>query len=124
MSKRNYNQILITIGSFDETLSRVKRAVKRIEAGLPPDQPVHRLTFTSQTHLFKTLSPKRMDLIRFLKKQGPLSCRQLSIKLRRAYANVHDDIKSLLLLGLVKKDSDSKLFVPWDEINISLKLAA
>ncbi len=124
MNKTNDNQLLITVSSFDDFMKCTRNAFKRVEAGLPPKKPINRLSFTSQADLFKTLSPKRMELMRFLKKNGPLSRRQLSIKLNRAYANVHADIKVLFPLGLVKKNREQKLFVPWDEINIAMQLAA
>jgi len=124
MSRENHNQILITISSLDEAMQRVRNAVKRLEAGLPPEQPIHRLSFVNEAIFLKTLSEKRMELLKFLKKSGPLSRRQLAIKLSRAYANVHEDVKVLLRYRLIKTNAQQKLFVPWDEIRIDMRLAA
>jgi predicted transcriptional regulator len=117
-------KILISICSMDEFKESVYRAFKRVEAGEPPEEPIHRVFFTSEEHLFATLSPKRMELLKFLKKNGPLSCRKLAAALNRAYANVHEDVKHLLRLELVKKNREQKLFVPWDEIDIAVRLVA
>lgn len=117
-------RILITVSTWHDVKKRVISAVKRLEAGLPPEEPIHRLSFTSQADLFRKLSPKRLELLRFLKKHGPLSRRQLAIKLNRAYANVHDDVNELLRIDLAKINREKKLFVPWDEIDIALPLAA
>jgi predicted transcriptional regulator len=65
-----------------------------------------------------------MQLLRYLKQHGPLSHRQLALQLKRAYANVHEDVKQLMQLELIEKDSEQKLIVPWDELDISMPLAA
>lgn len=116
--------ILISICSLSEFKRLTKSRLKRAELGLPAREPVYRLYFTNESTLFAALTPKRMELMRFLKKHGPLSHRQLAIKLNRAYANVHDDVKQLLLLELIRKNADQKLIVPWDELSIAVPLAA
>ncbi|MBI4533684.1 MAG: helix-turn-helix domain-containing protein [Candidatus Melainabacteria bacterium] len=60
----------------------------------------------------------------FLHNQEALTIKELSRHLDRNYSNVHEDVQLLLRLGLLEKDEDSKVFVPWDELNISLSLAA
>lgn len=102
-----------------ETLAAFKRA----EAGLPGEEPIYRLYFENENILFKALSPKRMELLRFLRQEGPMSIRKLAINLHRDYKNVYDDVKHLLELELIKKKRDELLYVPWNEITIELKLA-
>jgi predicted transcriptional regulator len=120
----NKKKIFIGVGGFNAFKRDVIHGVKRLEAGLPAEEPRHKIFFANSAHLFKTLSPKRMELLKFLKKHGPLSRRQLAIKLNRAYANVHDDIKELMSIDLAKTNREKKIFVPWDEIDIALPLAA
>lgn len=120
----NRRKILISICSVDEFKKKVRAAFKNAEAGKPGEEPIHRVYFTSEEQLFSTLSPKRMELLKFLKKHGPLSCRKLALALNRAYANVHEDIRQLLQLELVQKNSEEKLVVPWDEIDIAVPLVA
>lgn len=88
------------------------------------EEPTHRLYFTDEDSLFGTLTPKRMELLRHLKQHGPLSHRQLALQLNRAYANVHEDVKQLMQLDLIQKESEQKLTVPWDELDICVPLAA
>ncbi len=118
------NKIFIGVCSQNEFRQDVLRRVNRLEAGLPAEEPRHRLFFTDVTHFLRVLSPKRIELLQFLKKHGPLSRRQLAIKLNRAYANVHEDIKELMSIDLAKINCEKKIFVPWDEIDITVPLAA
>jgi predicted transcriptional regulator len=120
----NNRKILISICSLDEYKKTVRASFKRAEAGQAAEDPIHRVYFTSEEDLFSTLSPKRLELLKFLKKTGALSCRQLSLALNRAYANVHEDVKQLMQLELIQKDDKQKLVVPWDEIDIAVPLVA
>ncbi|MFA6556642.1 MAG: hypothetical protein WCT03_09455 [Candidatus Obscuribacterales bacterium] len=120
----NNRKILISICSLDEFKKSVRTSFRRAEAGDAALDPIHRVYFTSEEDLFSTLSPKRMELLKFLKKSGPLSCRKLAISLNRAYANVHEDVKQLTLLELIQKDDEQKLMVPWDEVDIAVPLTA
>jgi len=115
---------LISVCTLDEFKKHVRSTFKRAEAGKEAEEPIHKLYFPDEDTLFGTLSRKRMELLRYLKKHGPLSIRQLAAQLDRAYANVHDDVKQLLQLELVVKNEEEKLVVPWDEINIAVSLAA
>jgi predicted transcriptional regulator len=65
-----------------------------------------------------------MELLMFLHNKEPFTIKELSRQLERNYSNVHEDVQLLLGLGLLEKDNDGKVFVPWDELNISLSLAA
>lgn len=120
----NSRKILISICSLDEFKKFTREAFKRAEEGKRAEEPIHRVYFTTEEDLFSTLSPKRMELLKFLKKNGPLSCRKLAAGLNRAYANVHSDVQQLCQLDLIEKDKDQKLSVPWDELDIAVPLVA
>jgi predicted transcriptional regulator len=125
--RKNYvtnRKILISICSLDDFKRAVRTSFKRAEADDPAEDPIHRVYFTSADDLFGTLSPKRMELLKYLKKHGPLSCRKLATSLNRAYANVHEDVRQLAQLDLIQKDEEQKLTVPWDEIDIAVSLVA
>ena len=117
-------KIQILIGNLDEFKKDVRTAFKRAESGLSANEPTHQVFFTSEADLFSTLSPKRMELLKFLKKNGPLSCRKLAAALARSYANVHADVQQLIRLDFIEKNCDEKLLVPWDEVDIAVSLVA
>jgi predicted transcriptional regulator len=117
-------KILISICSLEEFKKAVRTKSKQAEAGVPSEDPVHRVYFTSEEELFSALSPKRLELLKYLKQNGPLSCRKLATLLNRAYANVHEDVKQLAQFEIIQKDHEQKLIVPWDEVDIAVPLRA
>ena len=116
-------KLIIGISSLDAALKETLKACKKAEHG-EFTEPVHHLNFTDQNTLFKILSPKRMELLRYLRKMGPLSARKLAKDLNRDYKNIHSDIKMLSHVGLISLDKDKKNNVPWSNITIELALAA
>ena len=118
------NRLLIGIRTTDQFQADVLRAFKKAEAGMPGDEPINRLYFENEKTLFSTLSPKRMELLKFLRQNLNMSIRKLASNLGRDYKNTYDDVKHLISLDLIKKNRDGQLYVPWDDIIIELNLAA
>ena len=77
-----------------------------------------RLAFGSLRELFSAITPKRLELVRFVAGHEGLNTRQLASRIRRNYKNVHGDVKELTELGLLEKDEAGLLFAPYDEIVI------
>jgi hypothetical protein len=44
--------------------------------------------------------------------------------LGRDYKNVHTDVKALEDLGIIERDSEGRVTVPWDEVEMKVPLAA
>ena len=55
---------------------------------------------------------------------GAMSVNALAKLLLRSYANVHEDVKTLEMVGLIERDEQKRVCVLWDEIETTLKLAA
>jgi predicted transcriptional regulator len=70
--------------------------------------------------LASELSPKRMDLLQVLKKAGPLSIRSLAKLIGRNYSNVHADVQRLIEHGLIEKNADQHVLVPWDDVVVRM----
>lgn len=100
------------------------RAWKRAEQGLSVEGPTNRLHFEDMATLFQYLSPKRFELLQYLRSSGPLSIRKLAAELHRDYKNVHTDVKDLLQVGLIELTDEQLLCVPWDAIVSELPLLA
>ncbi|OQY76020.1 MAG: transcriptional regulator [Rhodocyclaceae bacterium UTPRO2] len=81
-----------------------------------------RFGFESPAALFRTLTPKRWELIEALQAAGPLTQRALARALARDVKNVHSDAVALLDVGLIEKTEDGKLIVPFDEIRAGFVL--
>ena len=78
--------------------------------------------FESPAALFRTITPKRWELIEILQANGPLGVRALARELERDVKRVHEDAHKLVEIGLVEKDADGKLFVPFTEIHADFVL--
>lgn len=67
-------------------------------------------------HLLAELPPRRLDTLHEIKRNGPLSVHAVAKHLSRNYSNVHADVQKLVEHGLVEKDEQGRVFVPWDDI--------
>ena len=121
--KRN-RRLNVTIRSTASVINEVLDTCRRVQQGLPIAQAETELTFNDAVSMLSTLSEKRLELLTFLRPCGPLTIKELSRRLKRNYSNVHGDVQLLMRLGLLDKDSTDKIYVPWDELNINLPLAA
>jgi predicted transcriptional regulator len=80
--------------------------------------------FESPKSLFRMLTPKRWELVEKLQAIGPSSLRGLARALGRDVKRVHDDVSALLDYGLVERQEDGKLWVPYGVIHIDFDLRA
>lgn len=81
-------------------------------------EPLCEIGFNNMTQFGAVFTPKRWELIEALKAAGPLSIYALAKQLNRHYRNVHKDVTALTEWLVIEKDDDSKVFVPWDEIDV------
>jgi predicted transcriptional regulator len=124
MKSKKKRRIHITIKSTAKVFDEVLKTWNRAEKGLPVEEAEAELSFTDGATMLSTLSEKRMELLMFLHKYKAMNIKQLAQRLKRDYSNVHGDVKLLLRFGLLEKDEDQQVFVPWDELAIELPLAA
>jgi predicted transcriptional regulator len=82
------------------------------------------VTFLRPESFMAAMSPKRLELMRHLRRGGPLSVRRLSQELGRDYKSVHGEVAMLEAAGLIGRTSDGEATVVWDRIVTELDLAA
>ncbi len=80
------------------------------------------LSFADLPLLVKNLTPARWELMKRLKKAGPLTIFALAKLLERDYKNVHTDVTQLASLGLIQKTEENRVRVAWEAIRAELKL--
>jgi predicted transcriptional regulator len=124
MKNNKPKTILVGVKTAQEAAQEAIKAWKRAEHNEPVEKPVERIYFPSEELFFSAMSVKRRELLKFLRRNGPMSIKQLSEQLDRQYKNVHTDIKLLEKIGLVELDSKTKVFCPWDVITLEMALAA
>lgn len=89
-----------------------------------PSNPIATFSFSNASQLFAVFTPKRWVLIQKLQQLGPSSIRSLTRALGRDVRRVHDDVALLIEWGIVERDDDGKVFVPYDDICIGAHIRA
>ena len=108
--------------SLKEMGDRVIGAWKRAEAG--DSSPERHLSFENYETFARTVTPRRSELLKALRKSGPMSVRALSVLLSRDYKSVHGDVARLLDVGLIDRTDERLIEVTWDKVSAELDLLA
>jgi len=74
--------------------------------------------------LLAVITPRRLEVLKALRQQGPMSVRALAKTLARDYKNVHADTRALEAVGLLERTESGALQAPWDVIDAHLSLVA
>ena len=117
------NKAVIGVADRKRTKSDLRRLAKALDAGKRVGQADYELNFAQAGDLVAEITRERLRLLAALRGTGPLTDYALARGLGRNYSNVHADVKRLLALGLIERDEEKRVFVPWTEILIRLPLA-
>jgi predicted transcriptional regulator len=110
------NTVTLGVSSIDEAKERLAAAFR----GEPQGQ---RISFASIDLLWKTISPKRWDIIQAMTGQGPLAIREVARRLGRDVKAVHGDVLALINAGVVDRAENGVVF-PYDAIHVDFMLKA
>lgn len=113
----------IEVSTLEQSLGQFGDQLQRTMTG-ETTVPYAGIGFESLGDLFGTLTPKRLALIEQLKRHGAMTVYALAKWLHRDYKNVHNDVKVLEQWGLIERDAQGHVQVPWDEIDLRIPLAA
>ncbi len=105
----------LRVGDARDALDRFEAAWNRRNEGRKLER-LRVLSLEDLPLLLRTLTPARWELIDRLREVGPLSIYQLAKLLRRDYKNVHTDVTALARIGLIEKQDDARVSVPWDVV--------
>lgn len=89
------------IRTTDDVLKEAAETMKSVAQGKKVKPKGHRLFFTSPEALRQFLTPKRLELIRLIRKRQPGSINELAALAQRDFKRVYEDIQSLAQAGLV-----------------------
>ena len=117
MSKTLY----VRVSAREDALDRFE-AAWHLASGRPAPAPLAILSFAGLPLLMKNISPARWDLLKRLKKAGPLTIFALTKLLERDYKNVHTDVAQLTVLGLILKTEENLASVAWDAVRSEFRL--
>jgi predicted transcriptional regulator len=105
----------LRIGDARDALDRFEAAWNRRNEGRKLER-LRVLSLEDLPLLLRTLTPARWALVDRLREAGPLSIYQLAKLLHRDYKNVHTDVSALARIGLLEKQDDALISVPWDVV--------
>jgi predicted transcriptional regulator len=71
----------------------------------------------------RDIEPARVDLLDTLRRVGPCSVYALAKAADRNYSNVHTDVGRLEELGLVERNDEGAISVPYESVEILVPLA-
>ena len=111
---------IIELGRKGAVFETAARQVAQARKGRLPD--LH-LSFESARALFSELTPARLELIDVLHAQGACTVYALAKAAQRNYSNVHTDVSRLEELGLIDRDEDGLVLVPFEAVEIRMPLA-
>ena len=114
--------LAVHIGSLEDMGRRFADAWKSAEAG--SDVPREHVTFLRLEGFMAAMSPKRLELMRHLRRSGPSSVRRLAMELARDYKSVHGEVARLVDAGLIERADSGEVAMNWDRIVTELDLAA
>lgn len=81
------------------------------------------MSFESPAALFRVITPASWGVLAALQKSGRCGVRELARQLGRDPSAVLRDANALMERGLVEKDENGKLLVPFDHIRAEFDLA-
>jgi predicted transcriptional regulator len=113
--------VQVHVDGLEDMGRRFVAAWHRAVAGEAVDEA--HVTFLSFDAMAEALSGKRLELLRYLSRNGARNIRELAQALSRDYKNVYQDVKVLERAGLLVREG-RKLTAPWTELRSSIKLVA
>lgn len=119
-------KITVAVGNLEDMGKEFIDVWHQIESGKKiKDAPIEKIFFENERLLFKTLTPKRCDLLKYVHEKGKISIRLLARELHRDYSNVYQDVKALSDVRLIIKDEkNNKYYVPWKIITTEISLCS
>lgn len=112
-------KVQVHVDSLQDMGKRFVSAWKRAEKGETVSET--HITFLDVEAMMATMSPRRLELLRYVRRHGATNTRELATAIGRDYKNVHQDVAALEAVGLMLRDG-RKLSAPWDEVQTSVLL--
>jgi predicted transcriptional regulator len=112
----------IRIQSFDDALAETAQVWKNAATGKRAKMSAG-IGFASYEDMHRILTPKRLEIVRTLAGQGPMSIREVARRVDRDFKGVHSDVVALANAGVVDRTKDGVSF-PYDRIHFEFNVSA
>lgn len=108
------NTVTVGVSSLDDAKSRLAAAFRGEPQG-------NRISFLSVEQMWKTLNPKRAEILRIMSGQGTLSIREVARRVGRDVKAVHGDVHALLSAGVIDRAGRGVVFL-YDGVRVEFEL--
>jgi predicted transcriptional regulator len=116
-------EVILHVRDVDAFFADAREMARRLDRGQIKSAPA-KFAFESMEGLLKVLTANRWALLRALRRSGPSSIRSLAKHLVRDYRGVHADVAILVEAGLIARDDEGLIYVPWSRITAEMALDA
>jgi len=116
-------KVIVDVTPQKVYIDEAMQVARKFDIGNPVPEADYRLHFETARVLWSHLSGARLELLDTLHKQGACTVYALAKTAGRNYSNVHKDVAALENLGLIERDKNDCVFVPFDAIEIRMPLA-
>jgi predicted transcriptional regulator len=113
--------INLHVDSIEDMGSRFVNAWHRLEKGEAVNET--HLTFFNLETMVSTLSPKRLELLRYARQHQSENIAELAKSLGRDYKRVHEDVAALIHAGLLIRDKQG-IRAPYDNVHTDVSLVS
>lgn len=120
MAGTQQRSLTVSVESDEQSRARSLAAARRIDKSEGYQGEFY--SFENWSLLFQVFSPKRWELIAKLHEIGPSSLRGLARALDRDVKRVHEDAEVLLTEGIIERNEQNKLIVPFARIHLEADL--
>ncbi len=123
MKESKKQELQVHIGeALDDMGRRFVDAWHRAERGeLTPENAERHVGFETFEAFSRIMTPRRLELLRYVHRHGARSIRALAIALGRDYRRVHEDVEALMEAGLLDRD-DSGLHADYETVKIETRV--
>ena len=116
-------EVILHVRDIDAFFVEAGEMARRLDRGQTRGAPA-RFAFESMEGLLRILTANRWALLRALRRLGPCSIRALAKHIARDYRGVHADVAILIEGGLIVRDDEGLISVPWSRITAEMALDA
>ncbi|MBF0373098.1 MAG: transcriptional regulator [Alphaproteobacteria bacterium] len=109
------NTVTLSVASREDVTRRALAAFEGVEQGA-------HISFATVELLWRTLTPKRWELLEAMTGRGAMTIREAARTLGRDVKAVHGDVHALLGAGVLEWSADGGIVFPYDAIHVDFTI--
>ena len=110
----------VKIESLEQTMEALADAMNAATGQTVPPGECS-LTFPSWEAMHRVLTPKRLEIVKAMTGQGPLTMREVARRVGRDFEAVHADLDTLVNSGVIDRVNAGVVF-PYDRIHFEFEI--